>query len=418
VNLSCLQMSYELLGTKPALSLFTLLGTQTCSRETRARLTEHFADAFRLGAGRATEPETPPEAPETLNCTETGQVSHALNALSVFDLHAQFTQHLPPGLPVPRNTAEARALQDEIRARFVKFLRLPEPAGPVKSEVESHSCDAGFEMEKGRLFADEGLFIPYSFYALPSAYGGGKPLPAVLVLHEHGIAGVSAQQDWLNALAESGANVMAVDVAGIGETRLQAHTESDDAWDALLCGPEALWARRALAAGLSLFGLRVFSVLRALAYLRTRWDVKRDKISIAGTCRGALWGLYAAALDGEVSSLTMLRSLGTYKSLLNNRWHSHSFSLFLPGCLKQFDLPHVAAVMAPRPLTILNAVDAEKRRREAAGVQRDYALTAALYRALDAGGNFKILNTDAPSETLAAFLNTCNLPADKTNGET
>src|SRR5438067_13618973 len=125
--------------------------------------------------------------------------------------------------------------------------------------------------------------------------------------------------------AEAGVNVAAIDVCGIGETRLQAAQETrvqparestEAAYDAILCGPESQWARRALNAGLNLFGLRVFSVLRTLAYLRTRWEILPSEISIVGVGRGGLWGLYAAALDGAVPRVALLRSLATYKCLI------------------------------------------------------------------------------------------------------
>ena len=196
---------------------------------------------------------------------------------------------------------------------------------------------------------------------------------------------------------------MAIDVCGIGETRLQPKGEVSDAYEILLCGLESQWARRALHAGLSLFGLRVYNVLRTLEYLRTRHDVDKERVSIAGVGRGALWGLYASALDGTVTHTVLLRGLDAYKSLIERRHHNHHFSLYLPGCLKEFDLPHVSACLAPRPLTIVNPVNSRKERKEAEKVVREYALTAAIYKLRGAANNLRILNTDSAPETFAAI---------------
>jgi cephalosporin-C deacetylase-like acetyl esterase len=394
---------YALLNAKDNLSTFEADGSSGYLKLIRARATEHFARAFALPEERVREPETPPETPETLYCTETGQVSNSLNATSLFAWHKDISREVPPSLAVPRDADAAVNLQSEIRDRFVPFLKLPEPAKPVESQIESRSVDWGFAVEKGRLVLAEGLFAPYSFYSLPeSADAGKKTAPVVLVLHERGIAAVSSQGAWMNGFAAAGFHVMAIDVSGIGETRLQPKGEENDAYQTLLCGPESQWARRALHAGLSLFGLRVYNVLRTLEFLRTRWDVDKEHIAIAGVGRGALWGLYASALDGGISHTVLLRGLDSYRSLIERRHHNHHFSIYLPGCLKEYDLPHVSACIAPRPLTIVNPVNSRKERMEAENVTREYALTAAIYKLRGAASNLRIINTDSAPETFAA----------------
>ena len=136
----------------------------------------------------------------------------------------------------------------------------------------------------------------------------------------------------MTGFAAAGFHVMAIDVCGIGETRLQSKAEDHDAYETLLTGPESQWVRRALNTGLSLFGLRTFNVLRALEYLRTRWDIQKDQISVIGVGRGGLWGLYAAALDSSVSHCVLLRTLDTYKSLtLRRPGINHHFSIYFAG---------------------------------------------------------------------------------------
>ena len=148
---------------------------------------------------------------------------------------------------------------------------------------------------------------------------------------------------------------------GVGESRLQADREENDGYEAMLNGPESVWARRALNTGLNLFGLSVFSVLRTVQYLKTRWDIDKSRIMISGTGRGALWALYAAALEKDIARVALLRGLSSYKCLAERCRHNHHFSLYLHGCLKAFDLAHVAACIAPRPLKLINFVDQRKR---------------------------------------------------------
>ena len=405
-NLSELSRWYGLLGAKEgSVAGFKAEWSQGFLKQIRARAADFFAKAFALPEERVREPETPAESAETLACTETGQVSHSLNAVSIFGFHKQLARDLPIRLPVPRDKTATLALQDEIRARFVPYLRLPEPAAQIKSEIESRSTDWGFNAEKGRLVVDDGLYVPYGFYALPER--AGQAAPVIVALHERGIMGISRQEDLMHSFALAGVHVMAIDVPGVGETRLQSEREDSEAYDALLCGPESQWARRALNVGLNLLGLRVFSVLRTLAYLRTREDVDAGKISIVGVGRGGLWGLFAAALDRDVSALAMVRSLCTYKSLVEHRQHNHHFGLYLPGCLREFDLPQVAVCLAPRCFSLINTVNQSKERCEAAAVQRDYALAAEVYKQFGQPADFRMIHTDSAPETLAAVMETC-----------
>ena len=78
----------------------------------------------------------------------------------------------------------------------------------------------------------------------------------------------------------------------------------------------------------------------------------------------------------------------TARWVLHRRMGRTPFRVFLFGVLKQFDLPEVAALVAPRPLLLLNPVDQEGRRAEAAPLQARYptaqvragvSVTAATY---------------------------------------
>ena len=404
-NVAGLSGWYGLLNASEKLASYEADGPHGYIRVMRNRTAEFFGSTFGLAGERAGEPATPPESAENLYCTETGQVGNSLNAVSVFDFHRELTRKIPLSLPVPRDLDGVQLLQDEIRTRILPHLRLPEPADPIKCEIESHSTDWGYMAEKGRLLIDEGLYVPYSFYALQTNTddpGGRRAAPTVLVLHESGIAAVSKQETWMRGFALAGVHVMAIDVCGIGETRLQPKDEDSNPYNTVLCGDESRWARRALNVGLNLFGLRVFSVLRTLAYLRTRWDVDQSRISFAGVGRGGLWGLYAAVLDRDVSSVVLIRSLASYKRLIEHRRHNHHFGLYLPGCLRDFDLPHVALCVAPRSLTLINAINQRKERCDINEVNRDYALTSAVYRLHSAERHFNIINSDSAPETFNA----------------
>jgi hypothetical protein len=276
----------------------------------------------------------------------------------------------------------------------------------VGREVVIRANDWGLQVEKGRLVLAGGLYVPYRFYARPAQHDTAlhEPVPVLLALHERGIAGVSSAGAWMETIPHANIHIMAIDVAGTGETRLQAEREDNDGYEAALSGAESVWARRGLNTGVNLFGLAVFSVLKTLEYLKTRWDVDKKRIFISGTGRGALWGMYAAALDKDVARVALLRGLSSYGRLIDRCRNNHHFSIYLPGCLKSFDLPHVAACIAPRPMLLINAVDQRKERRLAEAIREEYAFTAEMYRLLGASKNFVAETSDSAPETLEKVL--------------
>lgn len=402
-NLAEVGAWYERFGARPNVDAFVADGPHGYLKAIRVRAAEFFAKAFGLAGEMPAEPTTPLESAEALNATETGQVLTALNSVDLFTHHRELVKDWPPAIALPGNEKQARDLQVSLREKIRPHLRFTEPQAPVEGLVEGHSTDWGLAVEKGRLVVEDGIYLPYSFYSAPEGPEGRVARPTVLALHERGVTAIAAQGKWMALMAGGGCNIMTVDVRARGETRVEPSRDDGDPYDALLLGSEASWARRTLNVGLSLFGGRVFDALRTLQYLRTRWDVKPEQISVVGIGRGALWALYAAALDEKVARAALLRGLSNYKSLAVRRRSTHHFSIYLPGALKDFDLPHVAACAAPRPVTLVNAVNQRRERLPAQQADREYALTHEIYKRFGAAASFRVVTTDCQRETRLAL---------------
>ena len=67
-----------------------------------------------------------------------------------------------------------------------------------------------------------------------------------------------------------------------------------------------------------------------------------------GKGAGALWVLYAAALDGRIRAVVAERGLVSYASLTRVDRYLHGAGVFVRDVLTSFDLPHVAAAIADR----------------------------------------------------------------------
>ncbi|MGH9720554.1 MAG: hypothetical protein ACRD8O_10105, partial [Bryobacteraceae bacterium] len=71
----------------------------------------------------------------------------------------------------------------------------------------------------------------------------------------------------------------------------------------------------------------------------------------------------------------------------------HSANVVIPGVLKSFDLPDVAASIAGRPLQIIDPVDAMKQPVDIAVARGVYRRAAEAYARKSAGDRFQILRT-------------------------
>ena len=97
-----------------------------------------------------------------------------------------------------------------------------------------------------------------------------------------------------------------------------------------------------------LFGMRVHDVMRSIDYALSRADVDQSGVDAIGKGAGALWVLYAAALDGRIRAAVAERGLVSYASLTRVDRYLHSAGVFVRDVLTSFDLPHVAAAVADR----------------------------------------------------------------------
>jgi hypothetical protein len=136
--------------------------------------------------------------------------------------------------------------------------------------------------------------------------------------------------------------------------------------------------------------MRVQDVVRSVDYLLSRTDVAKSDWNVVGKGAGALWVLYAAALDTRIQDATCERGLISYAALARTDRYLHNASIFIRDVLKHFDLPQVAASIANRRLSFISPVDAMKQRVDATSARNVYKEAFATYQASDAEGRFTI----------------------------
>src|SRR5262249_24304881 len=149
------------------------------------------------------------------------------------------------------------------------------------------------------------------------------------------------------------------DPRGSGETAPAHNPESSYRY--FTADNESRFLYDALSAGATPLGMRTRDVLRAIDYLRSRSGIDPARISVIGQGSAGLAALHAAALDDKARSAAISGALVSYAAIVDNEIYTHRYSWFTPGVLRKYDLPDVAALVAPRPLVIINAVDHMQR---------------------------------------------------------
>ena len=197
----------------------------------------------------------------------------------------------------------------------------------------------------------------------------------------------------LENLARKGYLVVAVEPRGTGLTAPQHFFgEGLESWEfRQLFDVETAAAYMAWYMDLTLLGMRVLDVLRGVEYALGRKDVDNRGLRAIGLGRGALWVLFAAALDGRIRAAVCDRGLLSYKSLVNTDRYLYGADVFIPGVLKRFDLPQVAGALADRSLALLSPLDPMKQPVEIPEVLETYQWTRQAYAGAQAGGRFRIL---------------------------
>jgi hypothetical protein len=262
----------------------------------------------------------------------------------------------------------------------------------VEAQALGKVDKGGYTLEKLAYYSEPGVFIPALLF-LPKQAG---PRPAVVYVDEEGKSAGRTPEELLEPLAKAGYAALSIDVRGVGETFVPAPGYDRVDHRGFTQNGEADLLYGAMRAGRTAIGLRVTDVLRGVDYLESRAEVNRAKIAVAGKGWGALAALFASALDGRVAGAVSNRMLSSYAAITESELFVHRPSSFVPGVLAKFDLPAVAAAIAPRPVVLVNAVDAQGRRTplEAA---------AQLFGAAGGAAPPRLVHADSPGELMAEY---------------
>jgi hypothetical protein len=115
---------------------------------------------------------------------------------------------------------------------------------------------------------------------------------------------------------------------------------------------------RAIIVGKTLTGMRTDDLIRVMNWLAFRPDVDASSVTVYGRGALGLVALHAAALDPRITRVITENSLVSYRMALDAPLHRNLSEITIPGVLEHYDTGDLLEAIAPRPVALLNPVDA------------------------------------------------------------
>jgi cephalosporin-C deacetylase-like acetyl esterase len=347
------------------------------------------------------EPTFRPCAEKTLWCTKTGQVLTSVrSATTMQKLNAERVAERAPKRTVPKTKAAAKKQLDALRRavrRRIGFVGCDEPLNA--HTVGVREIDGG-QVELLVFESEPGIPIP-SLCFVPDGCPGDAPV--VVHVSEAGKPTTLGPQSLPVRLMRTGLPVLSIDVRDAGETSV-CEIDNRDNW------PEKTrnwrdfngtrWTHDVLAIrswgfGRTRSGMRVLDVLRAVDLAGELPGFRSRRVVAVGEGRGGVWVLKAAAFDTRVVAVAAVKMLASYRFITDHVEFNQFEHFFVPGALLDYDLPDLPALVAPRPVLLLNTVDGMSKPLSDAAARRAFAFARDAHDALD--GAFTLARVAGPA---------------------
>jgi hypothetical protein len=320
---------------------------------------------------------------EELRVTSTGQVSTSYEGETVFSLNRKDTEKLIKELQASRKdlTMHLPWVIDSAK----KLSGYKEPTVINESVFTGRIQRDGYVIEKYFVKGEGDYIIPY-LLMIPA-----KPKnKALIYLHPSGKsaeAAVGGEMEWF---VRNGFTVLAPDMIGTGEMG-PGTFEGDSYIEGV---SHNIWYASILI-GRSIVGIRAGDVVRLTRLLKNSgihevYGVARKEMAPVL--------LHAAAFDTAISRIALIEPYSSYQSIVMNHLYNSTFIHgAVAGALKAYDLPDLAASLAPRKLMMTDITDGSGINTDYESIDKDLAIIKTAYHFSNAEGQLKIISLN-PNE--------------------
>jgi cephalosporin-C deacetylase-like acetyl esterase len=289
-----------------------------------------------------------------LNCTITGQVLTSLGGRSIVQLNRDRAKELLPPSLFSIQGADPSSAREQVRAQLTKLLALPSQRTPLNAHTLSSDLGRKLRIDEIQFESEPDIRIE-GWFVRPKE--GAAVRPTVLYISD-GLADMAvAEPSSLDEIFNHDNAICAINMRGMGLSTPRPPKSGPRFYRGMQLEDRFAWANLVL--GSPVIGQRVWDILRTLDYLKSRSDVDASQIRILGKGSAGLAALMATMLDERVRSILTSRTLATYNSVVDLEDYVLALDWFVPGILQHFDIPDITAAIYPRPVWMIDAVDAK-----------------------------------------------------------
>jgi len=360
------------------------------TKKNREAMYAFFQNNLQL-PGTSAEEEVEFITAKELQKTATGQLSTSLGGETVFSLNHKETEILITELNASRSDL-ANHLSGLLNSAK-KLSGYQEPSVIYEPVFTGRIQRDGYVIEKYFVKGEGDYVIPYLLF---------KPdlsnTRALIYLHPSGKsaeASVGGEMEWF---VRNGFTVLAPDLIGIGEMG-PGIFKGDADIDSISYN---LWYTSALI-GRSIVGIRAGDVVRLARIMKKNKNISEFYCIARKEMAPVL--LHAAAFDPDIKRIALIEPYSSYQSIAMNRFYDPKFvHSIVPGALKAYDLPDLAASLAPRKLLIANATDGNTKSTDVESISKDFDLIKIAYRSLNADGQLNIVSAISTGKITDLYL--------------
>jgi hypothetical protein len=384
---------YELLGKPDNIEITEDDFGHGYTKKNREAMYAFFQKYLQL-PGSPVEEEVDYCSAQELQKTPTGQLSTSLGGETVFSLNRNEAAKLINKLQSSRSDFTKHLSTVLNSAKELSGYKEPtiinEPVFTGRIQREGYVIEEYFVKSEGDYIIPYLLMIP----AKPNN-------KAIIYLHPSGKsaeASVGGEMEWF---VRNGFTVLAPDMIGVGEMGPGIFPGDVDI-DSISYN---IWYTSTLI-GRSIVGIRAGDVVRLTRLLK-----KNNGISeVYGVARKEMSPvlLHAAAFDPAITRIALIEPYSSYQSIVMNRFYNPKFvHSIVPGALNAYDLPDLAASLAPRKLLMANVTDGNGKRTDVESINKDLNIIKTAYRFKNADGQFNIVSlksTEKPNDLYMEWM--------------
>lgn len=353
--------------------------------ENRVQLYAFFQKHLALPGDSTDQPvEYPGE--ERLQVTETGQVRTSFPGVSTHDLIWQRAGQQQQALEAARTNDPhhlARVVESAIHCSGYR-----EPGKLAKSLFAGQIKRDGYRIERRFLDGEGDYRMPYLLW-IPDS---GSSNEAILYLHPEGKIAQAQPGETIEQWVLAGYTVLSPDLPGLGQMGPGTFRGAP-----FIEGVSYNMLFGSMVIGRSITGIRAGEVVRFARCLHQQHGAKTVTAVAVDELGPVL--LHAAAFEPAIDRVALIQPLISYQSLLREEYYAHRFvHSVVTGSHIHYDLPDLAAAIAPRPLLVGHPVTATGQPATTGYIDDEFASPRRAYRALGAENQLSVLPGDFPEQ--------------------